>query len=418
MYTRSATVDIAIFGGGVLGLWLQNALENLGLSTLLLESNALGAGQTLRSQGIIHGGTKYALKGLLTASVDPVRDMPARWKSCLQGQGDIDLQAVQKLSEAQYLWSTGQLSSDILSFFGSLALQSSVQKLKKPDFPIPLQDPSYKGSVYQLDEIVLDTQSLIKNLAKPHQHKIFKIDMDMDRPSNSSFYIHFNDLALRRNQNGISYVEIQQQEQKVKLYSQYYIFTAGAGNELLTRTLLEIPLMQRRPLQMVYVIFDNPEPSLGPLFGHCMDGGTNPRLSITTHFTEAGKTVWYLGGELAEQGAKRSQAEQIAFAKSELKALFPWINFNSTHTYWNSFYIDRAEGMEIDGKRPNSFSLHTGGNVMTAWPTKLALTPKLSDAIIQFITQKGIEPQKMDISAIEDWERPAFASPPWETLNS
>ena len=51
-------VDIAIFGGGVAGLWLLNRLRKAGYQAILLEADRLGAGQTRYAQGIIHGGTK------------------------------------------------------------------------------------------------------------------------------------------------------------------------------------------------------------------------------------------------------------------------------------------------------------------------------------------------------------------------
>ncbi|HCC44093.1 MAG TPA: FAD-binding oxidoreductase, partial [Gammaproteobacteria bacterium] len=52
-------IDIAILGGGIAGLWLLNLLVSRGYSVVLLEKEALGAGQTIASQGMIHGGVKY-----------------------------------------------------------------------------------------------------------------------------------------------------------------------------------------------------------------------------------------------------------------------------------------------------------------------------------------------------------------------
>ena len=57
-------VDIAIIGGGIAGLWMLSRLRKRGYSALLIESEALGSGQTICSQGIIHGGVKYSLQGL------------------------------------------------------------------------------------------------------------------------------------------------------------------------------------------------------------------------------------------------------------------------------------------------------------------------------------------------------------------
>ena len=61
-------IDILIFGGGIAGLWTLARLRKEGYSCLLLESNSLGAGQTIASQGIIHGGIKYALTGQASAA--------------------------------------------------------------------------------------------------------------------------------------------------------------------------------------------------------------------------------------------------------------------------------------------------------------------------------------------------------------
>jgi glycine/D-amino acid oxidase-like deaminating enzyme len=47
-------VDIAIFGGGVAGLWLLNRLRKAGDHAVLLETDRLGAGQTRYAQGIIY----------------------------------------------------------------------------------------------------------------------------------------------------------------------------------------------------------------------------------------------------------------------------------------------------------------------------------------------------------------------------
>ena len=58
--------DIVILGGGIAGLWLLNRLRTAGYSTVLFERGALGQGQSIASQGMIHGGMKYALGGALT----------------------------------------------------------------------------------------------------------------------------------------------------------------------------------------------------------------------------------------------------------------------------------------------------------------------------------------------------------------
>ena len=98
-----AQFDIAIAGGGIAGLWLLNRLSQLGYSTVLLEKNALGTGQTLASQGIVHGGLKYALNGVLSPASSAIADMPERWRRCLDGQGDIDLRTTRRRAEHYYI---------------------------------------------------------------------------------------------------------------------------------------------------------------------------------------------------------------------------------------------------------------------------------------------------------------------------
>src|SRR5690606_38800165 len=64
--SQALSTDVLIVGGGIAGLWLNARLRRAGFATLLVEKGSLGGGQSVKSQGIIHGGTKYALHGALT----------------------------------------------------------------------------------------------------------------------------------------------------------------------------------------------------------------------------------------------------------------------------------------------------------------------------------------------------------------
>ena len=83
--------DVAIIGGGIAGLWLLNRLVKAGYNAVLLEQTALGGDQTAASQGMIHGGIKYTLSGSITGASEAIADMPDHWRSCLAGEGDVDL---------------------------------------------------------------------------------------------------------------------------------------------------------------------------------------------------------------------------------------------------------------------------------------------------------------------------------------
>lgn len=366
----TAKTDILIVGGGIAGLWLLNVLRKRGFSVILLESTALGAGQTGKSQGIIHGGMKYALQGLLTSSAKAIADMPTIWKQCLQGHSEIDLSQVPLLSTKQYLWSTPSLGSKLAGFVAGITLKSDMHVLKKNDFPAVFQHPQFNGQVTALDEIIIDVYALLRELAKPHLDVIFKMDYT----------------------------------QAINIKAQKTIFTAGSGNAALDKNIK----MQRRPLHMVIVKHDY---NL-PVYAHCLGLSSVPRITITTHKSHDGKTIWYLGGQIAEDGIKLNTEEQIHIAKKELQTLFPWVNFsNATFT---SFFVDRAENFQENGGKPDTCFVKENENHIVAWPTKLALAPQLANEIMSHLEKLMIKPQSFDLSALQGWPKPAIATPIWD----
>ena len=109
--SKKLTADIIIFGGGIAGLWALNYLNNLGYDAILLENNKLGSGQTIKSQGIIHGGLKYALNGVLTKETELISKMPNVWQSCLQGEGGVNLKDAKVISNSQVMISKKEIKS-------------------------------------------------------------------------------------------------------------------------------------------------------------------------------------------------------------------------------------------------------------------------------------------------------------------
>ena len=106
MDKTTCELDALIFGGGGAGLWLLDELHRRSFRTMLIENRALGAGQTIASQGILHAGLKYALGGLLSGAAKAVGEMTDLWRQCLEGRAQPDLRGVRILSPCCYLWRT------------------------------------------------------------------------------------------------------------------------------------------------------------------------------------------------------------------------------------------------------------------------------------------------------------------------
>lgn len=384
------STDILILGGGIAGLWLNARLRRLGYASLVLESSYLGGGQTVKSQGIIHGGTKYALQGILTGSSEAIAEMPKRWRAALQGAGELDLSGVRVLSEAHYLWSPGSLASNLTSFFASKAMRGRVTATAGKDLPLPLQNPAFKGRVYALDELVLDVPSLIQRLVQLGGDSLIQAQ-------------HLEPFYQDQQLSGVV-VEGQ------VIQAQRIVLCAGAGNaDLLDQLALTQPHMQTRPLHMVLV----KAPSLQPLYAHCLGSGPKPRITITSHPTADGQWLWYLGGDLAEaEGVARDSAAQIHQARRELEQLLPWLDLSQSQ--WATLRIDRAEPAQSGLVRPDNAFLSEQGRLLIGWPTKLALAPDLSDRVLNALEAAQIRPQASVIRP--NLPVPSVSPPFWEGL--
>ncbi len=384
------STDVLIVGGGVAGLWLAARLRGQGYSTLLVENASLGGGQSVKSQGIIHGGAKYALHGALTGASEAIADMPRRWREALAGNGELDLRPVRLLSDAHYLWSPGSLAGNITSFFASKAVRGRVDQVKGEALPPALQHPKFKGKVYRLAELVLDVPSLIQRLA--------------DLAGDGLLAGH----AIEPLREGDELVGLVVDGRAIR--AQRIVLSAGAGNEALLQALgIQQPGMQRRPLHMVMV----KAPSLKPLYAHCLGGGPKPRVTVTTHPAADGQWVWYLGGDIAEaDGVARNEAEQIAAAEKELHDLLPWIDLSAAQ--WATLRVDRAEPSQSGLVRPDNAFLADQGRLLVGWPTKLALAPDFADRVIAALERDGVQPTQQP--PLPELPRPNLAQPVWEEL--
>ncbi len=388
--SQSLSTDVLIVGGGIAGLWLNARLRQQGFATVLVECGSLGGGQSLKSQGIIHGGAKYALHGALTGASEAIADMPRRWREALAGTGELNLAGVRILSDAHYLWSPGTLAGNLTSFFASKAVRGRVDQVKGEQLPPALQHPKFKGKVYRLAELVLDVPSLIARLAELAGDGLLAA----------------RQIEPLREDGELCGLIVDGRE----IRAQRVVLSAGAGNAALLAALgIEQPAQQLRPLHMVLA----KGPALKPLYAHCLGGGPKPRVTVTTHPAADGQWVWYLGGDLAEaDGVARDEAAQIQAAQKEMAALLPWVD--QSQTRWATLRVDRAEPAQSGLVRPDNAFLAEQQRLLVGWPTKLALAPDFADRVLASLHRDGVQPATH--ASLPELPRPALGQPVWEVL--
>ncbi len=371
---------IVILGGGVAGLWSLRLLCDRGYDAVLIEIDALGAGQTIASQGIVHAGTKYALTGQALKAAREAARAAAIWKACLPGCADaqplaslpvedvscrLNLSEVEVLSPQTFMFTTPGVGSRLGGLAASKALTIGPKKLDRIEYPGVFADAPSGVDVYRLAEPVVGTRSLLEALAAPVSDRIY----------------HASTIGLCMEHDRISLTLENGESAAVSLCPGALVLAAGSGNEALLDALglgSEIR-QQRRPLHMVYAKSTDASKPLAALFGHCVGMSDKPRATITSHRDSTGCIIWNIGGQIAEQGIEREGEQQIRHAHKELSRLMPWVDFGSVQ--WASMSIVRAEGHRLDGSRPDGPVVQSQGPVVAAWPTKMVLAPIMASQV-------------------------------------
>jgi len=267
-------------------------------------------------------------------------------------------------------------------------MRSRTNEVSSESRPELFNHPDFKGQVYALDEPVFDTLSVVRALAEPRMKSICAIKKD-------SFNYHNNTACVETKAGS-----------RLEFKTGKLVLMAGQGNGALLKALdQKTPTMQRRPLKMVMVRGGLQE----MIYAHCMGTSVNPRVTITSHRDGQNEIVWYLGGQRAEDGVSRTDAEQINVARTELSELIPWQDLSQSQ--WAAISIDRAE-VKVEGqKRPDTFFADIDEAVITAWPTKMALSPVLAEHVVEMINKADIN--RVGDKSLPAWPDVEYAEFPW-----
>ncbi len=201
--------------------------------------------------------------------------------------------------------------------------------------PVPVEErpeplASCPGTVARIAEPVIDPVSLIMELGRRHHACLMKIDatqgVAMDRDESG----RITGITLSAPGGG----------DRCRIEPGTVVLTAGAGNAALAGMagIGTAVRQQQRPLHMLMMRGRLPE-----LNGHCVDGART-RVTITADTDSAGRIVWQVGGQIAEDGVDMEPETLVRRGAAEIRAVLPDLDLGGVE--WATYRIDRAEAAE------------------------------------------------------------------------
>lgn len=369
-------IDALIIGGGMAGLWTLATLRSRGYGAVLLDIGALGGMQTLASQGIIHGDSRYRLTSNPEEGKPATSIMPSRWQEALRGHGELNLRDAKILCAQQYLWTNSNFSSKISGYLISRRLGGYLEKCSEDAYP-PFLPGQFRGHCYSLNAIVLDMPSVLHTVARQYAPWILS---DCFWKENGRYINVLSGGAMHRFQ------------------PRRVIYTAGRANSELTGN-----SQRYQPLHMAALRVPRNAPDI---FGHHLDNNGNIAITITTHREKSYK-IYYLGGQPAEKGIYLSGDEQIASLRTILLKALPWINRDwLDDEAFYPFSVERISGHgdEEDVHEP---VIIQRGRKLIAWPGKLTFAPLLAERLVALL------PPANDNPDFQSGQIPRVGTYPW-----
>ena len=155
------------------------------------------------------------------------------------------------------------------------------------------------------------------------------------------------------------------------IHARVYVLAAGAANATLAQRagFSQAPI-RHRPLRQTIV---RPRRSVR-VYAHWVSNpcDAEPTLTVTTH-----GSLLSVGGTIADAGANRDEAAQIALVKDLVRQAFPVVNVEGAA--FETFVATRAEpASEAIRDLPDAY-VARHGNCLLCLPVKLSLAPRLGD---------------------------------------
>ena len=375
-------IDTVIFGAGIAGLWLFNRLKAMGYDVLLLESQAIGSGQTIASQGIIHSGMKYAIAGQVNELARSISAMPNVWRAALKGQGPVDLSAARMRASSQFLLIPPGFMGGLVKLVAEKALGGNVHTVAKEDWPEDLKASGFKGSVIFMDEPVLDVPSALHALATPYQDCIKLIDT----PDDPAGFLERHGITAKK-----------------------IIFTAAGSNHTAAAKRQDDKGLKTQARPLVQGMM---KPAPFPLYAHLVGSSDKPVATVTTHEAEDGTLVWYLGAGVAERDKDADPQDVYCEAIKAFRKYMPKIDLSKVG--WAVLPIDRIEGKsDTQGWMPDMPTIHESGDSYYCWPTKLTFAPMLADMVVERLARDGVDASNTQTD-FPDLQSVDYAKAPWD----
>lgn len=370
------------------GLFATHALRQAGHSVCLVERSALGDGQSVCAQGIVHGGVKYSLGGLVSGSAKAIERMPERWLAMADSGTGFDLTGAPPIARHMWLWRSEGVAGAFAMAGAKLSLRARPEAVPAGERPHVLRD--VRGDVLRMPEPVFDPVATLGALLAPVATWVVRGE-------------------VRAWPDGTVHVAGSGRTQALR--PRCVVLAAGAGNAALRGAFgLAQGLMQLRPLHQAMVRGPLPE-----FHGHCVDGLAT-RVTVTSATLDGSERVWHIGGKLAEEGVSRGAHAQRSHALSEMRAVLPSVDFSASR--WSTYTVNRAEREQPKGSRPEDACVERSAvgetSVITVWPTKMALAPVAADMVLESAGSPRHGPSSARLaSALAEWARPPVARAPW-----